>query len=575
MSSQLRDEDASEVKFMKNRERNTIEKEASGTSKLRIIGVLGWLTLLTLCSHNVCAQSARDFGYGNMKVNNVKAEGRRPLLVILLEIKSDRFPADHTRGYYDRLFFGPTFPNVVKYFTENSYGKFTWSRAAILGPIPISYIPSTLGARERPAALDLASTAGGLNFATYDRNRDGVVSGDELGIIVINSGSTLIDAAQTQDIYYTPSGSRVTLNLSMTAAGQRLSFTTAAHELSHQLGTVDIYGSNCLNDHLSLLGCTAGVPDKLRPYHMDPWHKIQLGWIEPSIFHHTVQGCETLEAAQNGGSYATPNKRPIIIHDSIRGTNEFFILEYRTPSPPTGGSYDAGAADQGLAIWYVKTRPDKSLSSDIPGRVQAGRDGVLQTRPARGSDDVMDGDSILPGLDSILQSTPVSGSDDALYTDAPDFLYSAPSGARGGTRLWKPTDGMFTIYWPGRIGTYLQFRVGLMSAIAPNIAVEWGVSGDFVPYVERYLSVAPFHAGSSITVEGKFGALQASRTICLLRVSPSGVRIRYDLLVEAWGVTRVGFRVPPILTPGNYRLVIYNDTLRTIYGTGVDFVIAR
>ena len=67
-------------------------------------------------------------------------------------------------------------------------------------------------------------------------------------------------------------------------AGEETSFTNIVHELSHLLGAIDLYGSNCLSQNVSLMGCTAYPnPDDRQSYHLDMWHKMQLGWVRPRV----------------------------------------------------------------------------------------------------------------------------------------------------------------------------------------------------------------------------------------------------------------------------------------------------
>ncbi|MFQ5887763.1 MAG: CARDB domain-containing protein [Candidatus Hydrothermarchaeales archaeon] len=79
-------------------------------------------------------------------------------------------------------------------------------------------------------------------------------------------------------------------------------------------------------------------------YHLDPFHKLKLGWIKPTIVHHngwyTIQDVET-------------HYQAYILYDPNKVSKEYFIVENRWP----GNSYDKGLPDQGLAVWHIIEDP--------------------------------------------------------------------------------------------------------------------------------------------------------------------------------------------------------------------------
>src|SRR6185295_609111 len=109
------------------------------------------------------------------------------------------------------------------------------------------------------------------------------------------------------------------------------------HETSHCLGTVDLYGSANLSANLSIM---AGAIDGSHIYHMDPWHKMQLGWSEPRIRSLRAGGVAELPSTQ-----AIQADAPVLLYDPLtydptHETNKFFLLEYRTPGTGSNSSYD-------------------------------------------------------------------------------------------------------------------------------------------------------------------------------------------------------------------------------------------
>jgi len=154
----------------------------------------------------------------------------------------------------------------------------------------------------------------------------------------------------------------VAFSTSVCFVTHRVSLATLCHEVSHLLGTKDLYGvwnQECLNNGLSLMSCTITFADNPAIYHLDPWHKMQLGWTQPRIRSLPAGGIETIPAAQLSGW-----DKPLLLYDPNRGTSEFFLLEYRTTQHPAGSGfdYDANAADSGLVIWRVRQEPNHEPS---------------------------------------------------------------------------------------------------------------------------------------------------------------------------------------------------------------------
>lgn len=83
--------------------------------------------------------------------------------------------------------------------------------------------------------------------------------------------------------------------------------------------------------------------------HLDPWQKMQLGWCEPRILSIHSGGLETIPAVQMGRPDA-----PVLLYDPSRGSNEFFLLEYRTADSPNGSGYDSDVAGNGLVVWHIR-----------------------------------------------------------------------------------------------------------------------------------------------------------------------------------------------------------------------------
>ena len=77
---------------------------------------------------------------------------------------------------------------------------------------------------------------------------------------------------------------------------------------------------------------------------------MQFGWTQPRIHSLNSSGTTSLQAAQVDDGYLGP----IILYDPNRGTDEFFMLEYRTRTVTGyGPGYDQHVAGNGMVIWHV------------------------------------------------------------------------------------------------------------------------------------------------------------------------------------------------------------------------------
>ena len=322
----------------------------------------------------------QDFGYQHMRVNNALPSGHRPLLVIVADFAGDPVLA-HDRNYYDQLTFDLfSSLSVNGYFLENSLGRFYWSRAGqgTIGPVPFT-------AQERDEirlddaagisrVITKAATWSGFSFDPFDANSDGMITDDELAILIFSNDIDSPGASRSIDPSgcLRPPGSAVNVCCVVAIAfhetttpqgGSTQYFEDVLHELSHSLGAVDLYygpdAGACLSNGLTAMSCSRNVP-----LHLDPWHKMQLGWVEPRIRSLRAGGVETLPIPQLGQPDA-----PVILYDPQFGTSDFFMIEYRSKSVPSYAGYDTGVASEGLAIWYIKQDQNHDpveFPNDIP-----------------------------------------------------------------------------------------------------------------------------------------------------------------------------------------------------------------
>jgi M6 family metalloprotease-like protein len=318
--------------------------------------------LLVFTTSVARAQSLADFGYQNMKVNGQLPSGTRPLLIIRADIAGDD-NTTHPASYYDTLVFNfLTFPSVNGFMLVNSGGRFYFTRGGsgmvdlINGVNFTAAEKADFGSEVKRAGHCInAAARAGFNFSALDANGDGTITQDELVVLIVENSSTGDSGAARwanpdgTGAGFTIQGTTTKFQSGLCLVTQNVSVATLCHELSHVLGTVDVYGvwnQEALSSGLTTMSATITFANNPAIYQFDPWHKLQLGWCEPRIRNMYWGGVETLS-----GSGVTAADKQVILYDSGRGTGEFFILEYRSV---TAQSYDDQANDTGLVIWHVQ-----------------------------------------------------------------------------------------------------------------------------------------------------------------------------------------------------------------------------
>lgn len=322
-----------------------------------------WLVVLALGSVSVLAQSLEDFGYRKMG----NAKGLRPLLLIVAHYDGGApFAQGKDKNYYASLVFSLQGQDrsVANYFLAVSNGRFSWRVGGVVEvnlAVADAFVQGGAGtdiARSNRAILKAMQN--GFNFAQFDANGDGAVDSNELGVLIIQNARRPNDGVP-DTAYNRSTGCLRTNNSAVSFCGQaanveqNASFMSIAHELNHQLGALDLYGNGRLNNDVTLMGPTVYTNyDDGRSYYLDPWHRLQLGWVEPRIRDLRAPGTEFLHAQQSARSDA-----PVILYDSARGVSEFFIVEYRSRRAPGVSNYDSEVASEGVALWHVQQDENK------------------------------------------------------------------------------------------------------------------------------------------------------------------------------------------------------------------------
>ncbi len=460
---------------------------------------------------------AESFGFGHMKVNGRAALGRRPLLLLKATLPDSGIAFAHDTPYYENIVFGTAAQNVTDYFLEQSHQLFTWTRA---GSVSVANEPGFANAADEKWLASMYSKAIAFDFARYDTNGDKKITSDELGIVVINNKSTNGGGARWMDGgCATPAGSTVAICVQSAVVGEDIDFASLVHEMTHTLGAQDLYDNTDLyNVHLTLMGAT-----NWGTYHLDPWHKMQLGWVRPRIREiHDPANVEALVLPRLSGASGISDESPILIYDALKGQREYFLLEYRRPTTTAGGKYDADAYSQGLAAWWVGQ--------------DANRDSYIVDAP-----------SGPPAIDRTV------------------WLF-APNGQRGDTRLWTAGDGEFSLRWFDGIDVGVRVRVGAMNGDAP-IYVQWRPVAQ--PFLPRIDSVATGSKTDALVVGGVFPLLSDGATVTASASFGAGT-----VTAVSWSPRRLDVSTGG-LPYATYTLRVNVDPTWTQRSNGVDFLGGR
>jgi hypothetical protein len=394
------------------------------------------------------AQTAHALERGEFGWRNEEVLGRRPLLLIWIHEPDDTTPGELAKyqHYFADTVFGRNVPaaegmryepTVVGYYREVSSGRFTLSRAGMVGPLTAAIKGKDAGEVAR-IALDAAATTGGFNFKALDRNKDGRIAPEELAVLlIVNSAAS----RRRQDF----SGSGRAFNIPsqdvsfagrIAMVGEHDGLATLNRELFRILApaAVDLDGwpQKCfaLNRGLSLMSA-GNTPNPQQTLHLDPWHKMMAGWTEPRVFPVGEAGKARLAAQHVALPADAETKRPVLIYDPAKGWSEFLLLEYRTRSLL---GFDQDLAGYGLVIWHVMLD-----SSNKPFKTPADRPNCKDER--------------LP-----------------VWTV---FARGAPDWQLGGTTVYRNGNGPVAVKWMDGTDSGVRVSVAETLTIAWAIDISW------------------------------------------------------------------------------------------------------
>jgi M6 family metalloprotease-like protein len=331
-------------------------------------------------------------GCGRLRVNVADwAPGSTGTLnSFTVKVRTAWFPFAHDNAYYTNLIFGPNGPNVNGFFQEESRGAFQFSNAGVYGILP--WGNWHVGETDEQHVDDIIAWLDALNFpfAQYDTNHNGTVESNELQIVQFENSGDVGGANRWGCTHANRAG--VDVCLSAALVSEQTDFETLAHEISHTLGTVDLYGAwskECYSYGMTLMSCTISWDDNPATVYHDPWHRSHLGWLTPY-----QSGCTSYRLGDE------TNRTSPAIYRNPSNANEYYLFEYRRPN-----GYDANVSDSGIVAWHVSENADGSPYKGPNGDQPEGH---------------------------------------AIYALSPD----AKNGQKvGGSRAWKPTDNPFQLKW--------------------------------------------------------------------------------------------------------------------------------
>jgi M6 family metalloprotease-like protein len=183
-----------------------------------------------------------------------------------------------------------------------------------------------------------------FNFAAYDVNGDGYLSPDELAILIVIPQNSSFGTERgavgrevpLQDLIV--DGVKIGC-ITEAYIGAPPSLGTVAHELCHLvLSAADMYFDNFYPYAAGPYSIMDQSPDS--PEHLDPLHKVRLGWLTPRVVESSGWYClGDIETWQDA----------LVLYDPLRNTKEYFLVENRWG----GSSYDRVLPYDGLAVWHM------------------------------------------------------------------------------------------------------------------------------------------------------------------------------------------------------------------------------
>jgi M6 family metalloprotease-like protein len=267
------------------------------------------------------------------------------------QVTSAVFGATGTADYYDKVSggrFGLQNVGVLSYPALKSESHY-WNHAGGNFDCGQAMADGFKGGHAERWAESIALADPDVDFASFDRDGDGVVRGSELAILIVVPQASAWGTTRPLDTHCDGSpvmadGVAIEQISEWFTSAPTANSEIATHELAHQMFNLgDMYDNGNEFDtevgRLSLMGDNAGTTS-----HLDAPTKFALGWLTPVY-------------APSDGAYELPDVRTggtaLVLPRSDQGDGrEFFVLENRR-AVNGDGLYDSGVGANGGILWHV------------------------------------------------------------------------------------------------------------------------------------------------------------------------------------------------------------------------------
>ena len=321
-----------------------------------------------------------------VKIQSAGSIDKHQLLVLLVNFKDKKIK--YSEANWSDEFFSSSSKTVKSYYSEVSGGKLQFEPATEssgtnngIATVTLTYNhPDPVGKQTENALYRkivsdaLKASDSTVNYKTYDTNKDGYISTDELHIVTIvaggegsfsdpspsvwgHRGSLVVNDVPTLDGVKVASfeGKGGYMQFGETQGGHMATIGIIAHELGHDLGLPDLYDRD--NSSLgvgvhSLMGegSWAYMSNEYQgqtPTHLDAWSKEKLGFTVPEII--SSSGTYDVQSSKDGNYQA--------VRINTKNPSEYFLIENRQYN-----GFDRGLQNRtltgGIAIWHVDETQD-------------------------------------------------------------------------------------------------------------------------------------------------------------------------------------------------------------------------